>query len=569
MVQYRTHTPLIPVIPGLPEDPAARMESRRSSAEKLTIILVFIYLSRDVASVDLIPYFRVHHGQRYENVTSESQELSLGSCTVNCVLQEPSACSAFNYRETDGSCQLILHGKSKLIEANGYLSYVQSEEVHLYPECRLTAKGKEYVGGMNVTESGRKCLFWRDYPFGRPDDFSDIPLMIRDDPNFIERHSLDTKWISDPPGMPAYDELYEGHFLNRDSGSHRNYCRNPSGRERPWCFVSDPDIQWEYCNIPFCTDAVAPECKVTRWGGEYMGTKNVTIQGWPCLPWRYQEDIENLLLAFPDPDRVDEDHNFCRNPNVENGSFIYNLNPNAAPWCYLDFRKKYVNLIKWAFCDISFCDLGNEISETGTGVYPDCRLSEKGREYVGSRNETETGRPCLPWLPQPYETPWDFYPRGFLYHLHFMDPFRRPEFNIRHNHCRNPGVDRERPWCFVSDNDTQWEYCDIPFCQDLNPPECKITERGAEYVGKRSVTMSGVPCLPWLQIAFFFLFDKMILKIPDEVDGRHAYCRNPDGRDYGPYCYTGVKYSYCDVPFCPTDDSEKCDVQVGGQCVSE
>ncbi|CAG0895492.1 unnamed protein product [Darwinula stevensoni] len=526
-LQYRTHTPLIPVIPGLPEDPAARMESRRSSAEILKIILVFIYLSRDVASVDLIPYFRVHPGQRYENVTSESQELSLGSCTVNCVLQEPSACSAFNYRETDGSCQLILNGKSKLVEANGYLSYVQKypmienakvsfekwsgeypapagvnvilrcehpngfsdgahlhtvqcasfmpdswqfsfrksavqcEEVHLYPECRLTEKGKEYVGGMSVTESGKKCLFWRDYPYGRPDDFSNIPLIINE--------YIPGEWISDlEPGIPSYDLLYESHFLNRDSVSHRNYCRNPSGRERPWCFVSDPDIKWEYCNIPFCTDAVAPECKVTRWGGEYVGTKNVTIQGWPCLPWKNQEDIKNLLLAFPDPDRVDEDHNFCRNPNVEHGSIIYNLNPNEAPWCYLDSRGKYPVETTWAFCDIPFCDVGDEIPKAGTGVYPECRLSEKGREYVGSQNKTETGTACLPWYPRPYKIPMDFYPKGFRYEIYFMETFGWDETINSHNHCRNPGVDRERPWCFVSDSDIQWEYCDIPFCQDLS-----------------------------------------------------------------------------------------------------
>ncbi|CAG0895839.1 unnamed protein product [Darwinula stevensoni] len=103
-----------------------------------------------------------------------------------------------------------------------------------------------------------------------------------------------------------------------------------------------------------------------------------------------------------------------------------------------------------------------------------------------------------------------------------------------------------------------------------DPPECKLTERGAEYVGKQNVTMSGVPCLPWLMIPSSFLYNGLILRIPDEVDGRHGFCRNPEVRDYGPYCYTSLEgeWGYCDVPFCPTPDREKCDVRVGGQCVS-
>lgn len=31
-----------------------------------------------------------------------------------------------------------------------------------------------------------------------------------------------------------------------------NYCRNPDGRQRPWCFTTDPNTPWEYCNIKVC-----------------------------------------------------------------------------------------------------------------------------------------------------------------------------------------------------------------------------------------------------------------------------------------------------------------------------
>ena len=30
-----------------------------------------------------------------------------------------------------------------------------------------------------------------------------------------------------------------------------NYCRSPTG-EWPWCFTTNPDVEWEYCRIPSC-----------------------------------------------------------------------------------------------------------------------------------------------------------------------------------------------------------------------------------------------------------------------------------------------------------------------------
>ncbi|CAG0889784.1 unnamed protein product [Darwinula stevensoni] len=102
-----------------------------------------------------------------------------------------------------------------------------SEQMHKYPECRLTKKGREYIGKVNKTESGKECLRWDKMPYGTPDDF-----------------------------LTNY--TYSAHFINLDTWSHQSYCRNPSGKERPWCFVMDKDVQWEYCDIPMCTDTVLP-----------------------------------------------------------------------------------------------------------------------------------------------------------------------------------------------------------------------------------------------------------------------------------------------------------------------
>lgn len=32
-----------------------------------------------------------------------------------------------------------------------------------------------------------------------------------------------------------------------DSGLESNYCRNPDGGDTIWCYTTDPDVRWEYC----------------------------------------------------------------------------------------------------------------------------------------------------------------------------------------------------------------------------------------------------------------------------------------------------------------------------------
>ncbi|CAB4032957.1 Hypothetical predicted protein [Paramuricea clavata] len=39
-----------------------------------------------------------------------------------------------------------------------------------------------------------------------------------------------------------------------------------------------------------------------------------------------------------------------------------------------------------------------------------------------------------------------------------------PELNNAKNYCRNPKNSGQRPWCFTTDRNKRWEYCDIPKC---------------------------------------------------------------------------------------------------------
>ena len=36
-----------------------------------------------------------------------------------------------------------------------------------------------------------------------------------------------------------------------DTGDH-NFCRNPDGGVRVWCYTTDPGMRWEFCDVPIC-----------------------------------------------------------------------------------------------------------------------------------------------------------------------------------------------------------------------------------------------------------------------------------------------------------------------------
>ena len=65
--------------------------------------------------------------------------------------------------------------------------------------------------------------------------------------NFVTKnrsHYLSTKilfvYFSSPENYP-------------DTDLRSNHCRNPDGsKSRPWCFTTDPAVEWEECNVPAC-----------------------------------------------------------------------------------------------------------------------------------------------------------------------------------------------------------------------------------------------------------------------------------------------------------------------------
>ncbi len=192
----------------------------------------------------------------------------------------------------------------------------------------------------------------------------------------------------------------------------------------------------------------------------------------------------------------------------------------------------------------------------------DCQEGDPlGVSYTGSTNSTASGRTCQVWsASQPHVSMY-------------------PELG-EHNYCRNPdrtpygGV-----WCHTTDPDKFWEHCSVPICasnssesnlptdNDLSADNDQEHQRsnssqgdhgcqegdplGANYLGTKNVTASGIPCQTWADTQ------------PHEHSttdlGEHNHCRNPDEDPEGVWCYTtdpDKRWEHCSVPICASTSSE-------------
>ena len=125
--------------------------------------------------------------------------------------------------------------------------------------------------------------------------------------------------------------------------------RNPSNSNGgPWCYTTDPDKRWEYCDIPTCPkDPSAPTCR--NWGKgqgvDYRGTVSVTQTGAACEKWS-EADLGNW--GYGEMGKWRWSHNFCRNPNKQ----------DRGPWCYVPGTKDsyYIGRQGWDYCTVPYCE---------------------------------------------------------------------------------------------------------------------------------------------------------------------------------------------------------------------
>ena len=110
--------------------------------------------------------------------------------------------------------------------------------------CQYSAtEGRDYRGTANTTKTGIPCQKWSD----------------------TQPHNHSFTHVGD-----------------------HNFCRNPDGMDdqRVWCFTADPNIEWDFCSVPFCPPMNGLGCQNrSTSGGDYLGTANKTVTGIPCQTW--------------------------------------------------------------------------------------------------------------------------------------------------------------------------------------------------------------------------------------------------------------------------------------------
>ncbi|CAG0896962.1 unnamed protein product [Cyprideis torosa] len=421
--------------------------------------------------------------------------------TGQCISEE--LCSALNHK-VYGHATMVVTKRCKPGK-NGE----QRVCCERFPECKEVASGIGYRGRLNSSESGKPCLPWQF-----PDHFFSGGETTAEAGNFCR--SLD--YVG--PGTDA--------------------CRFSDLA----CFTANGIDGFEFCSLPLCselrnqtspTTAEAEECKRTSMGKEYRGHRNTTVSGRICQRW--YRDIPHkvkgaALLSENYPDEtIHAARNYCRNPDGD----------AKGPWCYTTDEE-----VKWEYCDVPFCPgaSGTEVKtmetfpatrtvvqETSTECIPD----QYGRGYRGKRNSTVSGRACRRW-DDPEKND---------------DSYFSDEDDTWENFCRSPAYrQREGVWCYTTDPDVIWEYCDVPQCPT---DDCKTSVCGEEYQGFRNTTRSGKSCVRWddERLKGEFMFSDWMQRAE-----ANNYCRNfPPNYDVMPWCmiqneFGDLQEEYCAVPLC-------------------
>ncbi|XP_037346167.2 hepatocyte growth factor-like protein isoform X1 [Pungitius pungitius] len=303
------------------------------------------------------------------------------------------------------------------------------------------------------------------------------------------------------------------------NGLELNYCRNPDGdRIGPWCYTTDPERRYESCNIPQCKDEVCITCN----GEDYRGQVDHTVSGRECQRWDQQYPQQHIYQPEKYPDKSLDD-NYCRNPDA-----------SPVPWCYTTDPE-----VERENCEISKCSPAEvQVEKRQRSSFTTNCFRGRGEEYRGRVNETTSGIPCQRWDAQrPHEHP--FYPNTYECK------------GLEENYCRNPDGS-EAPWCFTSVPGMRTALClQIKRCADDIEAEDCYHENGRNYKGMVRKTRKGITCQKWN--ANTPHLTKINPRTHPEANLTENYCRNPDGDQHGPWCYTTdpkTEFDYCAIKQC-------------------
>uniref|UniRef100_A0A8C6P3H0 Hepatocyte growth factor n=1 Tax=Nothobranchius furzeri TaxID=105023 RepID=A0A8C6P3H0_NOTFU len=410
---------------------------------------------------------------------TKSRKLSLAKCAKTCTRSKrlPFACRSFLYDHKNRKCQWLSFDRTSsgaVSHQNLYYELYQKKDY--VREC-IVGTGLSYRGWRSVTVTGILCQAWaspiphehnfmskrfrkhdlRENYCRNPDNSTAGPWCFTTDPRPHLRHQdCGIPQCSQVECVNCNGEDYRGPMDQTESGKecqrwdleepHKhlyhpkrypnkglddNYCRNPNGRHRPWCFTTDPNTVWEYCDIKVATttDTDDPQlCECYEGRGEgYRGTVDMTPSGIICQRWDSQFPHNHTFSpqAYPCKDLRE---NYCRNPDGQ-----------ESPWCFTTDPR-----VRTMFC--------TNIPRCGTHNRPesDCYWSF-GENYQGEKSRTRSNLPCASW--RDHSNSGD---RGML------------TAGLEGNFCRNPDKDKHGPWCFTNHSAIHWDYCNVKPCKYID-----------------------------------------------------------------------------------------------------
>ncbi|XP_029532643.1 plasminogen [Oncorhynchus nerka] len=579
------------------------------------VLLGFLF---SAVSAGILDEYAKTEGARIISILK--REYSVGTvieCAIKCNAETAFTCRSFIYIEKDQEC-LTIPANTKTEQVLRRTSTALYEKKVYLMEC-VNGNGMDYRGTKSKTKSGKKCQRWASkYPHNpnmtpathpnadlesnfcrNPDGDSKGPWCYTRDP--------ETRWetcnVQDcsEECMHCSGEDYRGKISTTENGytcqrwdaqkphNHgyspsalpekyleEDYCRNPDGDPKPWCFTTSPSKRWDFCSIPRCTSeppTVVEELTCsTGDGGAYRGTVAVTTSGKACQVWAAQTPQKHNRTPDNYPCKG-LDLNYCRNPDNE-----------RMPWCYTTDPET-----RWEYCKVPSCgDVPGPDDAAPTPAEEDCYVGS-GSEYRGMVTETISGKKCQSWSSM---TP----------HSHKKTPQDFPKADLRRNLCRNPDGDRA-PWCYTTDPSVRWEFCAVEKCPTPPKPtskpdqpdkpdkpdqpkptpdqtpldDCKVGN-GGTYRGPTSMTMLGVTCQRWSSQSPHQHSSFNPESHPDKgLESNN--CRNPDNDVNGPWCYTtdrNKKWDYCQIPDCaglkcgqPVTKPKRCFGRIVGGCVSK
>ncbi|KAG8012600.1 Hepatocyte growth factor [Nibea albiflora] len=338
---------------------------------------------------------------------TKSKKVSMAKCARACSRNRrlPFTCRAFLYDHKNRKCQwLSFDRNSPGVQSQQDFNYQLYQKKDYVREC-IVGTGQSYRGRRSVTASGILCQAWA----------SPIP----------HEHKYPDKGLDD------------------------NYCRNPDGRHRPWCFTTDPNTPWEYCNIKVCETppksnvVETTDCYQGR-GEGYRGTVDVMPTGLTCQRWDSQYPHNHTFIpeAYPCKDLRE---NYCRNPDGQ-----------ELPWCFTTDPR-----VRTMFCtNIPQCGTQNRLSGCYEGF---------GQDYQGEQSRTRSNLPCAPWRDH-------------------------SNSDLEGNFCRNPDKDKHGPWCHTNNSAIPWDYCHVKPC-DASQNTIPLGELSsvACFVHKKTRIVGGDP----------------------------------------------------------------------------